>query len=145
MESWVCLTSEPMLSVDPMYLTCTMHPCALESQDVEHYSMHVGHHTCHSSARKASGHLYKETEAQIHKADMENSILPEEGRKPYDRSVSLALYTSLLQPLLSLWAAPGCCFCSFLGSVTLGNLICVHDLNILMNTKPYSSSDFSLS
>lgn len=37
----------------------------------------------------------------------------------------------------------GSCPCSFLGSVPLGNLIHVHDLNILMNTTPYSSSDFS--
>lgn len=76
---------------DPIYVTHTMYQRAL-GQYAEHCRIHEGCDTCHSSARKARGHFYKEIEAQISRADMENSILPREDRKPYDRSVSLALY-----------------------------------------------------
>lgn len=42
--------------------------------------------------REEVGHFYKETEAQISKADTETSILTQADRKPHGRSIFLALH-----------------------------------------------------
>lgn len=103
------------------------------------------YYTYNSSARKEILHFYKETEAQTREADMEKFILTWEDNHMVETLLWVSTsYLSTHSPP-GFFIATGSKILSLfpLCSISLGNLTHVHDINILMNTKSYSSPDFS--
>lgn len=129
---------KPTLPEDPLYRTHTI------STRMPNTGQHMRDGTPATAVqgREEAGHFYKETEAQISKADMEIPILSPKDRKLHGRSIFLALH---MWPLDTPFTTSGSRKLSLFFSrlCPWGNLIHVHDLNTVMNTKPYSSSDFS--